>query len=265
MTARRFAPHTVTFDCWQTLIYEEGPLASAPTPHGGRVGMIAQHTGASPEAIAAAFAEGWLEHQRAWHRREIFGSPEMTAHVLQAIGAKLSTERQLRLVTELEDEVLSHRVCAIDGARELLESLRAAGVRTALICDTGFSPGRVVRMLLARVGLLDLLEVHVFSDEVRVPKPHPRAFLAALEGLNVPARGAVHVGDLKRSDIAGARAVGMQTVRFAGRNDDADDKPASAGLIDCAAAGCEPVCARPEADAVVASYRELTEHLTARD
>lgn len=257
-----FTPHTVTFDCWQTLIYEEAPLAPALTPHGGRVDMIARYTGAPAEKIAAAFADSWLEHQRAWHRRESFGGPEMTAHVLQAIGVSLSAERQAQLVTELEDEVLSHRVCAIEGARELLESLRAAGVRTALICDTGFSPGRVVRMLLARVGLLDLLELQVFSNELRVPKPHPRAFLTALEGLNVKAQGAVHVGDLRRSDIAGARAVGMQAVRFAGRNDDVDDKPAGAGIVDCAAVGCEPVCARPEADIVVTSYRELTEQLT---
>jgi putative hydrolase of the HAD superfamily len=154
-------------------------------------------------------------------------------------------------------------VHAIDGARELLEALRAAGVRTALICDTGFSPGRVVRQLLARVGMLEQLEVHVFSDEVGAPKPHPRPFRAALDALGVPAEGALHVGDLRRSDIAGALAAGMRAVRFRGRNDDREPARSTADVLGCQDAGCQPACPQPEADTVVASYDELTEHLTA--
>jgi FMN phosphatase YigB (HAD superfamily) len=137
---------------------------------------------------------------------------------------------------------------------ELLLALRAAGVRTALICDTGFSPGRAVRQLLSRVGLLEYLEVQVFSEEVEAPKPDPRPFRAALDGLGVAAEGAVHVGDLRRSDIAGALAAGMRAVRFSGRNDDA--KPRSdAGVLDCRSAQCDPICPQPEAEAVIASYR----------
>ena len=264
MTPRRFVPHTVTFDCWQTLIHEDHSPAQGLAK--GRAQMISEATGAAPARIAELFAKAWHEHQRAWHRRAVFASADMMAHVLRALEVELAPERRAALLTELEDEILSHRVVAIDGAGDLLVALRQAGVRTALICDTGFSPGRVVRRLLQRVGLLEHLEVHVFSDEVRVPKPHPRAFSAALEGLGVPAKGAVHIGDLRRSDVAGARAAGMGTVRFSGRNDDADEGPAaSAGVIDCAAAGCEPPCARPEADAVIESYAELTEYLTLRE
>lgn len=257
---QRFAPHTVTFDCWQTLIYEDRPPVHGPAQ--GRVKIFAAATGAQPDQITQAFSDAWLEHQRAWHRRVVVAGPEMTRHVLRALGIELSSARERELVEALEDEILSHEIVAVEGARELLQALRAADVRVALICDTGFSPGRAVRQLLARVGLLEHLEVQIFSDEIRVPKPHPRAFAAALSGLGVSAQGAVHVGDLRRSDIAGARAAGMRTVRFCGRNDDASpDDAASAGVVDCATAGCDPLCARPEADAVIASYRELAEHL----
>jgi putative hydrolase of the HAD superfamily len=120
----------------------------------------------------------------------------------------------------------------------------------------------VVRELLARVGLLEHLEAQVFSDELRVPKPHVRAFESALSALQMPAEGALHVGDLRRSDVAGARAAGMRTVRFRGRYDDSDAGPgANGGVIDCAAAGCTPICARPEADAVVTTYPELAAYL----
>jgi putative hydrolase of the HAD superfamily len=248
-----FRPHTVTFDCWQTLLYESHNPARGLTK--SRVQMLAEHTGTDAQRIDVAFANAWREHQRCWHRRISFGGPEMTDHILHALEVELAPERRAALLTALEDEILEHEVVAIDGARELLASLRANGVRTALICDTGFSPGRVVRKLLDRVGLLELLEVQIFSDEVRAPKPDARTFQAALAGLGVSPRGAVHVGDIRRTDIAGAQAAGMSAVRFNGRNDDA--------LIDCTAVECDPLCERPEADAVVSSYSALAAYLKA--
>jgi len=253
--------HTVTFDCWQTLIFDDQP--PTPIPVHGRVEVIEAWTGKPRQQVANALTAAWAEHQREWHRRRVFAGPEITRHVLQALGVTLEPARVDALVRVLEDEISGHRIVAVDGARELLEQLRRDGVRVALICDTGFSPGRVVRQLLARVGLLDLLEVQIFSDEIGAPKPNPKAFREALEGLGVPAQGAAHVGDLRRSDIAGARDAGMTTVRFAGRNDDSDSNPSAtgAGVIDCATAGCNPACERPEADVVTKSYRDLTEWL----
>jgi len=258
MKAHGFAPHTVTFDCWQTLIYDHGT-------HGlgqHRIEQLVAATQLDRQRIADAFSAAWAEHQRAWHRRVAFNGPEITHHVLQMLGVELAPERMAELVTTLEDELLTHDIRVIEGAGELLAELRAAGVRVALICDTGFSPGRVIRQVLARVGLLDHLEAQIFSDEIRVPKPHPRAFGAALEALGVSAQGAVHVGDLRRTDIAGARAAGMGTVRFCGRNDDSNQAVgASAGIADCASAGCDPACDRPEADFVVSTYGALSRQL----
>jgi putative hydrolase of the HAD superfamily len=262
MNARRFTPRTVTFDCWQTLIYDRGARGLSRS----RIDQMVAITQIDPQRIGAAFAAAWVEHQRAWHRRVAFNGPEITQHVLQALGVELSPEREAELVSALEDDLLTHDIGVIDGARELLSELRSAGVRVALICDTGFSPGRVVRQLLARVGLLEHLEVQIFSDEIRVPKPHPRAFTAALEGLGASASSAVHVGDLRRSDIAGARAAGMGTVRFRGRNDDSDEAAGpNAGVVDCATAGCRPICDRPEADFVANSYADLSHHLRVRN
>ena len=61
-------------------------------------------------------------------------------------------------------------------------------------------------------GLLEVLEITVFSDEAGVPKPHPRIFAHTLEALGVAPDATVHVGDLRRTDVAGARAAGMGTV-----------------------------------------------------
>ncbi|HEY3237025.1 MAG TPA: HAD family hydrolase [Polyangiaceae bacterium] len=253
-TASLLRPPAVTFDCWATLLYETdrslGPLARAR-----RLGKVA---GVDERHAALALQRAWRHHSALWHRRVVFNARDMARMALESLGVMLEPARVDELVTEFEDVILNHEICVVQGAGEALEQLARAGVRRALICDTGFSPGRTIRCLLARAGLLELLEVCVFSDEVGVPKPHPRMFSSAFDELGVPASRGVHVGDLRRSDIAGARAFGMGSVRMAAHHDDADvDTSANAGVIDCLSAGCDPVCERPEADAVVTSYSEL--------
>lgn len=254
--------HTVTFDCWSTLIYEgSAAVATAEPKRSGserRAARLAELLAVDLQLAAAAFGGAWQMHQRAWHKREAFTGEHMLDHTLRALGLQLTAAERSGLLRELEEEILARPVLAVAGARDLLAHLRARGIRTALICDTGFTPGRVVRQVLAQHGLLELLELTIFSDEIGVAKPHPRAFARALEGLGVDARGAVHVGDLRRSDVAGARAAGMGSVRFSGQHDDHDAASgSSAGVIDCAAAGCTPPCARPEADQVVSTYTAL--------
>jgi FMN phosphatase YigB (HAD superfamily) len=255
--ARLRTPHTVTFDCWQTLLTESGTSRG----RSARARILREHTGADLEAAEAALRDAWREHQLSWHRRRAFTGRDMTLGSLRALGVTLEATKVERLIDELESEILTHDIVAIAGSRETLEALARRGVRRALICDTGYTPGRVVRQLLARVGLLEHLEVQVFSDEVGVPKPHALMFKAALDGLGVGPRGAVHLGDLRRSDIAGARAYGMGAVRITVENDDAVDPGPGASVIGCTDAGCSPHCDRPEADAVVADYRELRELL----
>jgi putative hydrolase of the HAD superfamily len=251
-------PHTVTFDCWSTLIYE---VPSPGTP-AVRARIIADIVGVAEDAARAAMRVAWERHQMLWHRRVAFTGVDMTRLALEMLGASVEPSRERTLVDALEREVLDHEVRAIDGARDALGVLAAKGVRRALICDTGFTPGRMVRELLDRIGLLELLEVCIFSDEMGVPKPEPKVFEAALSALQAAPQGAVHVGDLRRSDVAGARAARMGSVRLRAHHDDADAaKGRAAGVIDCEAAGCDPACERPEADAVADSFADLLEIL----
>jgi putative hydrolase of the HAD superfamily len=169
------------------------------------------------------------------------GASEIACWALESLGLEHPHPALEHLVRAYEEASHSGRVTALPGARETLESLAQAGVRRALVCDTGLTPGRVVRLHLARLGLLDLLEALVFSDEIGVPKPDPRTFRAALGSLGVPPAQALHVGDLRHTDILGARQIGMASVRIRARYDDQSPLP--------------------EADFVVDSHAELRELL----
>ncbi len=222
----------VTFDCWGTLIYEPrrepGELA--------RVQLFARSLrelgiAITDEAAREATRETWKRHWREWTAGVSTDAVDMARWGLEAFGITDPAVVE-RLGKELQEVALEQEVRALDGARETLAELARRNLRRALICDTGFSPGRVVRQLLEREGLLEFLEVLIFSDEEGVPKPNPRVFHAALEPLEVEPAQALHVGDLRRSDVAGARAVGMHSVRIRWQHDDPSDVPDADAVVD---------------------------------
>ncbi len=214
-------PKAVTFDCWQTLIYE----ARWEIAHGLRVAALEQAARTAgldlaPDEARLAFDAAWGRHMDLWSRQVATGAREVAHWALEEVGLDPHGAAFDPLLQAFEEASHSGEVCMIEGARETLTQLEAAGVGCALICDTGLTPGRVVRQLLDRHGLLAPLRETIFSDEWSLPKPHPRVFEAALAALGVSASEAFHVGDLRRTDVAGARAVGMGTIRLTAANDD---------------------------------------------
>ncbi len=231
----------MTFDCWGTLIYERDRHSGARMREELFARTLREHgIETTDEESTTALNQAWRRHWQEWLAGVSTDAIDIARWGLEAFGIE---ERELaeRLGRGLQEVALGQEVIALEGAGETLERLAQRDVRRALICDTGFSPGRVVRQLLDRVGLLRWLEVLVFSDEAGMPKPHAPVFRAALDGLESAAGSTLHVGDLLRTDVAGAREIGMGTIRIRDHNDD------QAQL--------------PEADAVVDSHAELQELL----
>ncbi len=217
----------VTYDCWGTLITDRDWEAAMSR----RAEALSSILGMGERDARALLHEAWQKHDEAWRRLETFGPGRMAAYCLEARGV-VDDEAGARLASAFEEATTQTGVTAVAGARESLEALAGAGIRRALICDTGLNPGRVVRQLLERTGLLGFLEVLCFSDEIGVPKPGRPMFAKALDELGVQASEAIHVGDLKRTDVAGARAMGMGAARFRGVHDDRSDAPDADVVLD---------------------------------
>lgn len=99
-----------------------------------------------------------------------------------------------------------------DDAVPTLEALRARGIRIGLLSNTHW-PRTFHERFLERDGLTELIDARLYTSELDFQKPHPTAFRAALQALDVEdASAAVFVGDRPWDDIVGAKRVGMRAV-----------------------------------------------------
>ncbi len=102
----------------------------------------------------------------------------------------------------------------IEGVAEALAKL-SSEYKLAVISDTGYSPGSVLRELMRRNNIFDYFHTLTFSDEVGRSKPHESVFRRTAEALNVRPAEVLHIGDLEMTDVAGAKAFGAMAALFA--------------------------------------------------
>ncbi len=101
------------------------------------------------------------------------------------------------------------------GAREVLGSLREAGVRTALVSNWDRRGPR----LLERMNLASFFNAVVFSSRVGVEKPDPEIFREALRRLSVAAERAAVLGNTPSRDLTPAQRLGLRAYHFDGDGD----------------------------------------------
>jgi putative hydrolase of the HAD superfamily len=230
----------VTFDFWETLIHE-APLTMRDAQAAGWVEALSEEgIVASRDDIEAALTENWRVFDERWAAND---GQHTAVDAVAVMCAHLGIEPSVMLRGELV-HVFTRVGETVDlelapGIEECLHALDDAGVSVGIVCDVGMTPSPTLRLRLERFGILDTFKGWAFSDETGWFKPAPEAFAPALAALGVtdPTRAA-HVGDRRRTDVAGARNLGMVSVRYAGWSDD-------------------PLEHGPEADHVLLDHRDL--------
>ena len=226
----------ITFDFWDTLFasVDSSALRCRLIKH---VLDQAGHGRFSDAQIERAITQAWAEWGRVWvEAQRTFGASRWVDVLLADLGVDLQEVAYQTLVHTMETVGTENGPPLLDGVADLLARLDQR-YRLAVICDTGLSPGWLLRKRIDACGLLDYFDHLTFSDELGVSKPHPDAFLTTLARLGVAPEYAVHIGDYPRTDIAGAQGVGMRAIRFIGSYDRPDETI--------------------RADAAIVSYREL--------
>ena len=212
----------VTFDFWNTLVVDGGG-AGRDARLDAWLGILEDAGFATERSVLdKAMAASWDRFLSAWQSNEQYTRVEAAVDIVEALGYTLPPGVHDALVSAFT-YATSNYPTLLPGVEGCLRRLRDAGLRLGIICDVGMTPSVVLREILDHFGVLSLFDHWSFSDEVGAYKPSPVIFEHALSGLGgvLPA-AAAHVGDLRRTDVAGALGVGMLAVRYTGAFDDAD-------------------------------------------
>lgn len=233
------AVEAVTFDYWNTLVYEDrghlrGRRLEAWAGILEDVGFAIER-----ERLDAAFDASWDRYVKAWTQNQQYRAVQAAEDILTELGFDLPDDVRADLLESFGRAGDKAELHLTEQIRPTLHALKDAGIRLGIICDVGMTPSDILREHLIRHEILPLFDHWSFSDEVGAYKPSKVIFEHALEGLGGPAPERVaHVGDIRRTDIAGAKAMGMVAVRYTGVSDDDSE-------------------GEPEGDHVIASHAEL--------
>ncbi len=223
----------VTFDFWNTLVCTR----SSGTRDARRAAIGAEladlgHV-VDDAALDVALDRAVAVFEERWRANRQFAAVDGALVVVDSLDLPLGASERQRLVDAFVDSASDLSPELTPGAADTLRTLSDADVRLGIICDVGLTPSPVLRRYLDRQGVLELFDHWSFSDEVGTYKPDPGIFAHALGGLgDAEASRSVHVGDLRRTDVAGGRTAGMVTVRYTGRHDDPDGGPEADVVLD---------------------------------
>jgi putative hydrolase of the HAD superfamily len=202
----------ITFDFWNTLAVDSQPV---------KVRQMAA------ERMATEFDEKGHKIDTAAVLDAFAKAREIAYSYQEDLGKDFTPEQQLEWILEYLDidrkavdmhALIKHYTTSlleipptfVPGLKGILESL-AVSYRLALICNTGRTPGWVVRRVMDREGVLEYFDTTIFSNEIGLAKPNRLVFEMAAERLGVPPAQILHIGDDRHTDIFGASRAGFKT------------------------------------------------------
>ena len=205
----------VTLDLWGTILDPRDPAGKIDRR---REMLIAAICAAGHECSLDQLRAGFRAAQRVIDeaitrdRRDI-GPPGRWEELMRQLGFPPESVPFEKVVQAYEELTLEFLPPLLDGVAVAIERL-AGRYPLGLICNTGYTGGRVLRQVLDRHGLARYFRVLTFSNEFGWLKPDPRIFHHTLDQLGAPPNRALHVGDMEELDVDGARAAGMYSARY---------------------------------------------------
>ncbi len=168
------------------------------------------------EIFDKALKESWEFFNNIWmNEQRTPKSLDTIEFFWNSIGLSHNPGAIERIDRVFAESSLDYPPALMEGAKEALPLL-AEKYKLAIVSDTGFTPGVLLRVLLEKNDILQYFSSFSFSDETGVSKPHKNAFLKVLNELNTAPNDALHIGDIEKTDVIGAKQIDMYAIRFTG-------------------------------------------------
>jgi len=158
----------------------------------------------------------WTFFEETWkHKHKTPTARECVVYFWKFTGLPFDDE-SIEVVTKaFEDSVLVHKPKIIQSAKDSIKEL-SKDFNLAIISDTGFSPGSILKQLMIEDDIAQYFSAFSFSNETGYSKPNENAFNHALNLLNANSSKSFHIGDIEHTDIIGAKKIGMKAIRYSG-------------------------------------------------
>ncbi|MBT3995730.1 MAG: HAD family hydrolase [Chloroflexi bacterium] len=211
----------VTFDLWQTLVFEADGTATSMVRRDARSKQMVRRLsqlGAGLEISVVRDAFNALSSEITAGHDHGFDAPyeDWISILVDRLAPGLAEQidsTEIAHIGKLVDQTfLDTPPKLLDGTRELLSELRNRGLKIGLISNTGLTSPQTYETWFARHEILEGFDFLAFSNGQSVAKPDAAIFEITLSNLGVNAKRSLHVGDNMHTDVAGAAAVGMSTV-----------------------------------------------------
>ncbi|MBT95380.1 MAG: hypothetical protein CL431_05375 [Acidimicrobiaceae bacterium] len=213
----------VTYDFWNTLIAETTNSLDRRRALWTEI-LFENNIEVSQQELDDAFTEGWNHFETNWRNNVQSSLDGVVGAAITKLPIPISSDIKYQLSDAYLEASESTPRDLLPEVKQTLEQLKAMDIRLAVICDVGTIPSSRLRSWLEDLNVLEFFDYFGFSDDIGVYKPDPKIFNETLTGLQVSdSSQCIHVGDLKRTDVAGARAINMTTVRYTGGRDDPED------------------------------------------
>ena len=218
----------ISFDFWNTIYYDHQHSYERHVERVNFLSDVLKRNGYEklPD-IEGMFTYCWDYFDKIWkneHRTqnasELFkvGLEHLTPPLSKGEGADniVLPPDEFKLVVDFfENILLKYPPDVFEDVKTVIPAL-AKKYKLGITSDTAYTPGRVLKQLLEKNGLLQYFSAFTFSDEAGCSKPDPQTFRSTLNQLGSKPHETIHVGDNEYTDIEGGIEAGMKTVLFTG-------------------------------------------------
>lgn len=222
----------ISFDLWDTVFIDDsdedkravqGLTSKAETRRELIYQALNKQAAIDKAQVLAAYNTSEAAFNDVWHRLHFTWTVrERLQHIFQGLGRSVPQAEHEALIKELEEMELNIAPDLIPGVTQAIRALQK-DYKLVVVSDAIFSPGRVLRQILAKYDLRDAFTGFVFSDEAGRSKPAPQVFYQAAELAGCAVEELVHLGDREHNDIVGPHGVGARAVLITGAKDRGSD------------------------------------------
>ena len=197
------------FDCGGTLLRVRPSVGEIYSERAAALGFCVD-----ADLLNERFLEAWEASRRRSRERQFSCSDEILRAewlqiVLHTFGETIPREDLGQVFEDLYEYFVAPSAWTLDpGIRPMLEVLRGRGIGLGILSNWDSR----LKATLGKLGLLDLFDQLVVSNEVGFEKPHAAIFEEAIEKSGCDPDNILHVGDSLEADILPAVELGLTAI-----------------------------------------------------